>query len=107
LSHGTQSAADSPESHGRWWPGPQPPPARDLAAGAAELRLLAAALRFLEFGGGGGGGGRPPAAPALEAAAPVLHALAAAPAWRGDADVAVALCEARMPGLSVADSAPL
>lgn len=64
----------------------------DLAAAAGELRLLAAALRFLEFAGTGAA--RSPAVPVLEAAFPVLEALAAAPAWRSNAAVIAALCEA-------------
>lgn len=69
----------------------QQPSAGDLAAAAGELRLLAAALRFLEFGGGGSA--RPPAVHVLEAAFPVLEAAAAAPAWRSDGAVLEALCE--------------
>ena len=71
--------------------GQQPPSADDLAAAAGELRLLAAALRFLEFAGGASA--RPPAVHVLEAASPVLEAVAAAPAWRGNAAVLEAQCE--------------
>jgi|AntAceMinimDraft_1070359.scaffolds.fasta_scaffold08784_1 hypothetical protein len=65
---------------------------------AAELRLVASAIRFLEFPalaspeGGGDGGGEHPAMAVLSAAWPTLSQFNAAP-WRALPQVVEALCE--------------